>query len=192
MRVHDVTDGPDETPVDAFAAEVIPKMAGGHREVFQGFRPARVTRAGGYTLVELMVVIIIIGVLAGIVLIASSSGSSKAEAARVLSSMEAMKAALLLYSKETISRTDPLIDLVGQGKTALIMSKASKHMDRNFDKKYFDSVSITRGEEENKIVLNLKIPANAGEVGSALRKRASESSVFSYHQEDDTIRLTIK
>jgi hypothetical protein len=103
--------------------------------------------------------------------------------------MEAMKTALLLDSKETISRAnDPLGALVGRSATD-IMAAASKHTDRDFDRKYFDSVSITR--EENKIVLNLKIPANAGEAGSVLRKRASESDIF-FYSNPDTIKLTIK
>jgi prepilin-type N-terminal cleavage/methylation domain-containing protein len=190
IRVHGVKDGPDETLIDMFAAEVIPKMSGEHGKIFQNFRPVRVTRARGYTLVELLLVIVIIAVLAGFVLIVNGSGSAKAEAAKVLSNMEAMKAALLLDSKQTISRTnDPLGSLVGQTAT-VILNTASRHTDTAFDRKYFDNVSITRVGDQ--IVLNLKIPANTGEAGNELRKKASQSSVFSYDQLQDMITLTIK
>jgi len=50
-----------------------------------------------FTLVELLIVIIIIGVLAGMVMLSAESAISSAKAARILADLRNMKAAALLY-----------------------------------------------------------------------------------------------
>jgi prepilin-type N-terminal cleavage/methylation domain-containing protein len=153
-------------------------------------RSCKLTRTSGYTLVEMLLVIMIIAVFAGFVLVAVGSGSSNAEAAKILSDMEAMKTALIMESKQTISRTnDPIVSLVGKSSPEIIEA-ASKHTNTAFDKKYFSNVSVVR--DGNRIILNLTIPANIGEVGDILRKKASQSSTFSYDSALSAIRLTMK
>ncbi|MDR1482690.1 MAG: prepilin-type N-terminal cleavage/methylation domain-containing protein [Synergistaceae bacterium] len=160
-------------------------MTGEHSEVRSDFS---LMRTRGYTLIELLLVILIISLLAGFVLIASGSGTQKAEAAKVLSGMEAMKAALLMESQRSMSRTtDPLGELVGQP-SATILNTATRYTDTGFDGKYFNGVRVTR--EGRRIVLNLPLPA--GEVGPILRQKASDSSSFSYDSGSNMIKLTIK
>lgn len=54
----------------------------------------------GFTLVEMLIVIIIIGVLAGMMLLSSGAATDKAMAVRIISDVRTMKAAALMYKAD--------------------------------------------------------------------------------------------
>ena len=54
-------------------------------------------RKGGFTLVELLIVIMIIAILAGMMLLATGSATDSAEATRVINDLRGLKGAALLY-----------------------------------------------------------------------------------------------
>lgn len=55
----------------------------------------------GFTLVELLVVIVIIGVLAGMMMLSTGKATDKAEAAKIINDLRTIKAAALMYYADT-------------------------------------------------------------------------------------------
>ncbi len=55
----------------------------------------------GFTLVELLIVIVIIGILAGSLLLVMGSGTDKANATKIVSDMRTLKAASLMFYADT-------------------------------------------------------------------------------------------
>lgn len=71
------------------------------------FQPKRVRKQGspGFTLVELLIALVIVGILAGALLLVSSAGADKAQAMRVVSDLRNLKAAAVEFNAS--SRTWP-------------------------------------------------------------------------------------
>lgn len=57
-------------------------------------------RQNGFTLVELLIVIVIIGILAGMMVLSVGRASDKAEVAKVVSNIRAIKTAAIMYKLE--------------------------------------------------------------------------------------------
>jgi general secretion pathway protein G len=72
----------------------------GHRSLknWRNFKMTSIkARKGGFTLVELLIVIMIIAILAGMMLLATGSATDGAEATKVINDLRNLKSAALLY-----------------------------------------------------------------------------------------------
>ena len=67
-------------------------------------------RRSGFTLVELLIVIIIIGILAGAMLLVAGSGTDSAEATKIISDLRSLKAAALMFMADNAANDAPDID----------------------------------------------------------------------------------
>lgn len=135
----------------------------------------------GFTLVELLIVIIIIGILAGAMLLVAGSGTDKAEATKIVSDMRSIKAASLLY----------YADKAGAG-TVPVPNMASgdldKYMDRKMDTSVYD-VTAGTADATRWYVERSGLTANSG-VNSKLGDSATASGLFGAADGTDTAAET--
>lgn len=68
-------------------------------------------RSKGFTLVELLIVIIIIGILAGMMMLSTGGATAKAEATKIVSDARNIKAAAIMYYADHGDWSDKIGDL---------------------------------------------------------------------------------
>ncbi|MCL2146760.1 MAG: prepilin-type N-terminal cleavage/methylation domain-containing protein [Synergistaceae bacterium] len=83
----------------------------------------------GFTLAELLIVIIIIGILASVMLLASYTTTDSAKATVLVSNLRNAKAAGIVWLAENMSSRD--IDLVSEWTGANMADNLRKHVDSN-------------------------------------------------------------
>jgi general secretion pathway protein G len=67
-------------------------------------------RSAAFTLVELLIVIIVIGILVGSMMLVLASGNHAAEAAKIISDLRSLKTATVLYYLDHPEGPEPTID----------------------------------------------------------------------------------
>jgi len=143
----------------------------------------------GFTLVELLIVIIIIGILAGAMMLVAGTSRDSAEASRIISDLRNMKAAALMWISE-----DPTVD--GTNWEALDTSQPNldqlnKYIDRPLTKEEHNYVfkvqKFAERDSEGTItgeilgeawVLGYKLTDARPGVKSNLQKQAASAGLF--------------
>ncbi|OPZ36071.1 MAG: Type II secretion system protein G precursor [Synergistetes bacterium ADurb.BinA166] len=121
-------------------------------------------KRSGFTLVELLIVIIIIGILAGAMLLVAGSGTDSAEATKIISDLRSLKsAALLYYADHPTSSVAPTVTQLGG------------YMDRTLPGANF-AVSPNATSSDTWWVGRIAIPE--GGVRTKLAQRAGEVGLY--------------
>jgi general secretion pathway protein G len=136
------------------------------------------TRKGGFTLVELLIVIMIIAILAGMMMIATSSATDSAEATKIINNLRNLKSAALLYYGDNMSWPQ---------------KGDQEKLDRYTDRKMSDYVSIgtvysVDGVERYNI--GLRIPSADLSVRKKLAIKAQDSGLLDGEETADAYKTT--
>jgi len=132
------------------------------------FKLVRRRKAKGFTLVELLIVMVIIGILAGAMLLVMGSGKDKANATKIVSNLRSMKAAALMYYSDKAEWPSQVTDL-------------DDYMDRpvSADGTIVTAYTITSNDSGDVFIkAALGTDANSG-LNNKLKEMAQESGLYS-------------
>jgi general secretion pathway protein G len=129
------------------------------------FKLVRRRKAKGFTLVELLIVMVIIGILAGAMLLVMGSGKDKANATKIVSDMRSLKAAALMYYGDNNAWPTQI-------------SQLSQYMDRQINTNTVASYDISNTSTDYYVCVKADL-SNAGEgVKKALAAMAEDSGLY--------------
>jgi prepilin-type N-terminal cleavage/methylation domain-containing protein len=150
--------------------------------------------SGGFTLAEVLIVIMIIAILAGCMMFAISRVSDNAEAAVIMSDLDAAKNALFAYSMEHRTRTsDRLEDFIDVGSSAILGSldnyMSSQVTTDSKAKARFDQISVTSNDVSGRTRIRIgfsNIEADQGLINALKRKIDAQSGAANYLVDEST------
>lgn len=112
----------------------------------------------GFTLVELLIVIIIIGILAGMMMISIGAATDKAEATKIVSNLRNIKAAaIMFYADENKWDFTSELDLHGTDAKAVAIAKY-------LDKKPDDGYVLAKADEKISVGYTKVLPGVASKL----------------------------
>jgi len=138
----------------------------------------------GFTLVELLIVIIIIGILAGAMMLVAGTSRDSAEATKIISDLRNMKAAALMWISENPTVTGDNWELLGTDQNA--MNELNKYLDRplNVNAEDFPYTFIAQDFEEGGTtvgeawVLGYEVSGLRAGVKNNLKKQAASVGLY--------------
>jgi len=158
-----------------------------------------IKKSRGFGLVELLTVIVILAILAGMSMLVMGRSADNAEAAKIMGNLDAARNALLAYSMEHRTRTSDRLDEFIAANTDDIIISLDKYLDRN----------VTTGQQNSALFSKIQIGMNPlhfdgqlaiGFIGfdassglrSALAKRTGSDSQYDGSSSGGTYSLWIK
>ena len=107
------------------------------------------SKSRGFSLTEILLVIVIIGILAGMSMLAFGRRSEKAEATLILSDLDTVKNAMLAYSMEHRTRRSDGLEGWDAASAVTIMASLDEYTDANLGQgraaAYFARLSVRYG-----------------------------------------------
>jgi prepilin-type N-terminal cleavage/methylation domain-containing protein len=137
-------------------------------------------KSRGFGLVEMLIVIIILAILAGMSVLAFGSSSNSTEAAAIMANLDSTKNAMLAYANIHKTRNkDPLTDFVGKA-SSVILTSSDSLLDghKGTSSPYFQTIKV-RSDDGRMQVGFEGFSASAG-VGKALEKKVTNSAGGGY------------
>lgn len=128
-------------------------------------------RKGGFTLVELLIVIMIIAILAGMMMLATGAATDSAEAAKVTNDLRNVKAAAAMFFVDHNVWPDTTWN-----ETAAA-SSLSHYMDRSLDARYGNKIFIKSGDDD-RVLAGFNLDNFTPGVKTKLQKSARTSALF--------------
>lgn len=129
-------------------------------------------RKGGFTLVELLIVIMIIAILAGMMLLATGSATDSADATKIINDIRSIKSAALLNYVDT-----GVWPTAATNFSTYVNETLSPYMDRSIDT-YYSSGSI-ESNDSGRIYMLFDITNIDKGVKGKLQKSAKKSGLYS-------------
>jgi prepilin-type N-terminal cleavage/methylation domain-containing protein len=151
--------------------------------------------SGGFTLVEVMLVIMMVAILAGGTMLALSRGSDNAEATVIMADLDAAKNALLAYSMEHRTRTSDRLDDFMSASSSAITGSLDTYMSSQVSmtggktKARFDTIDVDTASGKIRIGF-AGFPADRGLIRALERKIASAQSNVVYHVTSNDVNST--
>lgn len=133
-------------------------------------------RREGFTLVELLIVIIIIAILVGLMLLTMGSATSTAEANKIVSDLRMLHVAALSYYLDN----DGFDNVSPSGSPtplpAVEIKSIGKYLDRDVDMTRYSEIYITKGPGagSNKLLLGIKYGQTSGGALSVINEKLSQ------------------
>ncbi|GHV39491.1 hypothetical protein FACS1894187_19510 [Synergistales bacterium] len=126
----------------------------------------------GFTLVELLIVIVIIGILVGAMLLSSGSATDTAKASAIVSGLRNLKGAAIMFLADNIDMTESEISAAG-------ISALAKYMDKDKDTVTTGFVLVADAAE------GIFVGANVDGAGvrDKLAGQAKSAGLMNSHQE---------
>ena len=134
----------------------------------------------GFTLVELLIVIVVIGILSAMMMLSSTEAVSSARANNIVSNLRNLKTAALAFYIDSMDVTD------GKKITDIGADKAFYHIKRHLNNEAegnFDGYSVVNGEGTD---WYLKVTVNDSRVKEKLASRAASVGLLKAAQKPTT------